>query len=112
MRFIRYSAEPLSSMTKPSPAQMCADSVVLDRITKMIRDAAADMEKVYSNKAAPRVGSNGSYAPPVVASEPTTSVVVDGVLAVEYNSEIDRVKCETVFHIDGASGRTMMAVLA
>jgi hypothetical protein len=64
------------------------------------------MEKVYSNKAAPQVGSNGSYAPPVVASELTTSVVVDGVLAVEYNSEIDRVKCEIVFHIDGASGRT------
>jgi len=82
---------------------MCADSVVLDRITKMIRDAAANME---SNKAAPQDGSNGSYAPPFVVSEPTTSVVVDGVLAADYNSEIDRVKCQIAFHIDAPNERT------
>ena len=85
--------------------------MVLDRIAEMNREAAADMVKACGNKAAPLVGSNGSYAPPVVASEPTTSVVVDGVLAVEYNSEIDRVKCEIAFHIDGADRPNMVAML-
>jgi hypothetical protein len=50
-------------------------------------------------------------APPVVTSEPTINVVVDGVLAVEYNSEIDRVKCEIAFQIDGAERTNMMAML-
>ena len=38
-------------------------------------------------------------------------MVVDGVLAVEYNSEIDRVKCEIAFQIDGAERTNMMAML-
>jgi hypothetical protein len=106
-RYDRSTASQIEFATA-TPARMCADSGVLDRVTKMIRDG---MEKVYSDKAAPQVGSNGSYAPPVVDSDPTTSVVVDGVLAVDYNSEIDRVKCEIAFHVNGTEPSNIIAML-
>jgi hypothetical protein len=98
-------------LNKPKPAQMCSDGVVLDSITKMIRDATADMEKIYGNKSTPPIGSNGSYAPVTTAAQPSISVVVDGVLAVDFNSDIDRVKCEIAFHIDGAERTNAMAML-
>jgi hypothetical protein len=90
---------------------MCSGGAVLDSITKVIRDRAADMEKTYGNRPTPPVGSNGSYAPITTAAEPSISVVVDAIFAVDYISALDRVKCEMAFHIDGAERANAMAML-
>lgn len=89
---------------------MCGVRAVVDSITKMISDAAADMEKIYSDKPSSPIGSNASRAP-VAAPEPPINVVVDGVLPVDFNPEIDRAKCEMALHIDGAERTNAMARL-
>jgi hypothetical protein len=90
---------------------MCTADAIVDRITAEIRDATRNLERTYGGKPAPSAGSNGSYAPSMAPSEPDVSVIVDGILAVDYNSDIDRVKCEITFRVEGAEKTNAMAML-
>jgi hypothetical protein len=110
-RTVPYWDSWASSLFKMKPAQMCSAGAIVDRITAEIRDATRNLENIYGGKPAPSAGSNGSYAPSMAPSEPNVSVIVDGILAVDYNSDIDRVKCEITFRIDGAERTNAMAML-
>jgi hypothetical protein len=102
-RTVPYWDSWASSLFKMKPAQMCSAGAIVDRITAEIRDATRNLENIYGGKPAPH--------PSMAPSEPNVSVIVDGILAVDYNSDIDRVKCEITFRIDGAERTNAMAML-
>ncbi len=110
-RTVPYWGYWASALFKMKPAQMCNASEIIDRLTTEIRSATINLEKIYSDKPAPSAGSNGSYAPPNVPSKPNVTVIVDAVSAVEYNSDIDRVKCEMSYHVNGAERANVMSLL-
>jgi hypothetical protein len=110
-RTVPYWGSWASSLFKKNPAQMCSASEIVDRLTTEIRDVTTNLEKIYSAKSAPSAGSNGSYAPPRDTSEPNVTVIVDGVSAVDYNSDVDRVKCVMTYQVNGAERANTMAAL-
>jgi hypothetical protein len=96
-RTVPYWGSWASSLFKKNPAQMCSASEIVDRLTTEIRDVTTNLEEIYGGKSAP--------------SESNVTVIVGGVSAVDYNADIDRVKCFMTYQVNGAERANTMAAL-
>ena len=101
-RTVPYWGTWVSGIIKMKPAEMCAASEIVDRITTEIRNVNTVLEKSYGGKPSLAAGSS---------PEPDVTVVVDRVTAVDFNSDIDRVKCVMNYQVEGAERASMMAAL-
>jgi hypothetical protein len=95
--FLVARGSVFSSLFKMNPAQMCSASEIVDHLTSQIKDATTNLEKLY--------GGTSS------ASESNVTVVVDGVSAVDYNPNIDRVTCVMTYQVKGAERANLMALI-